>query len=92
MTHDSVPPAPVQGLTADRARAVVVDAILAIVPDADLDSIGDDVRFRSELELDSLDFLAFVERVSQASGVRIDEADYPRLATIGSCVAFLGGH
>jgi len=58
----------------------------------DLESIGDQSLFRSELELDSLDFLALVETVSEATGVRIDEADYPRLAPIDSCVALIAGH
>lgn len=78
-------------LTPEEARAAVVDAILAIVPDADVAALGDHAPFRSELELDSLDFLSFVESVSGATGVRIDEVDYPRLDTIDGCVAFLTG-
>lgn len=71
------------------ARAAVAAALIRIVPDADLDAIGDAAPFRSELELDSLDFLSFVESLSGATGVRIDEADYPRLGTIEGCVRFL---
>ncbi|WGY04536.1 acyl carrier protein [Nocardioides sp. QY071] len=71
------------------ARAAVAGALLAIVPDADVESLGDDTPFRGELDLDSLDFLTFVETVCARTGVRIDEADYPRLTTVASCVAFL---
>jgi acyl carrier protein len=71
------------------ARNAVVSAILRIVPDADLDELGDDVAFRSELELDSLDFLSFVEDLSTSTGRRIDESDYERLTTVRSCVEFL---
>ena len=45
--------------------------------------------FRSELELDSLDFLSFVEHLSAATGVRIDEDDYPDLVSMATSVAFL---
>lgn len=76
-------------LTPDAARAAVAAAILRIVPDADLDDLDDDARLRSELELDSLDFLSFVELLSSATGVRIDEVDYPELVSTGSCIAFL---
>jgi acyl carrier protein len=76
-------------LTPDAARAAVANAILRIVPDADLDDLDDDARLRAELELDSLDFLSFVELLSKATGVRIDEADYPDLVSTGSCIAFL---
>lgn len=73
------------------ARAAVTAALLRIVPDADLESLGDAGSIRSELELDSLDFLSFVELLSSATGVRIDEVDYPRLRTVGTSVEFLAG-
>jgi acyl carrier protein len=76
-------------VTADDARSAVEQAILRIVPDADLAAIPDDVPFRPELELDSLDFLSFVELLSKATQVRIDEEDYPSLTTFASCVRFL---
>ena len=47
----------------------------------------DDIR--QTLELDSLDFVEFVERLSQGSGVRIDEEDYPELRTLATLSAFL---
>ncbi len=89
MSTDSTHPVP--AVTAEQARTAVVDAILRIVPDADLDDIGDDAPFRRDLELDSLDFLSFVEAVSKSTGTRIDETDYGRLTTIRSCVEFLAG-
>lgn len=76
-------------LTPDAARAAVRDAIRKIIPDADVDALGDDASFRSELELDSLDFLSFVEQLSAATGVRIDEDDYPDLVSMAASVAFL---
>ena len=76
-------------LSATDARAAVAKALRSIVPDADLDTLGDDAPFRAELELDSLDFLSFVEVLSEATGARIDEDDYPRLVTMASSVEFL---
>jgi acyl carrier protein len=76
-------------LTAADARAAVAAAIRRIIPDADLDSLDDDASFRSELELDSLDFLSFVETLSGATGIRIDEDDYPDLVSMASSIAFL---
>jgi acyl carrier protein len=91
MTHDPT-------LSPSAARAAIAAAIRRIVPDADLDALADDDPIRTELELDSLDFLSFVELLSDATGVRIDETDYPELATLARAVAFLtaraadGGH
>ena len=76
-------------LTTTDARAAVGTALRRIVPDADLDALGDETIFRAELELDSLDYLSFVEVLSEATGVRIDEDDYPRLVTMASSIEFL---
>ncbi|WP_328531288.1 acyl carrier protein [Nocardioides sp. NBC_00368] len=71
------------------ARAAIAAAITRIVPDADFDALPDDAQLRAELELDSLDFLSFVELLSGSTGIRIDESDYPDLATMGRAIAFL---
>jgi len=74
---------------ATQARAAVEGAIRLIVPDADFGYLGDDESLRGEFELDSLDFLSFVEALSTRTGVPIAEDDYPRLATMTECLGFL---
>jgi hypothetical protein len=69
------------------ARTAVTEAVRRVVPDAVMPA--DDVPLRRDLELDSLDFLAFVEHLSRITGVPIAESDYPELTTMSSCVAFL---
>lgn len=76
-------------MTPDQARHVVSDALHQAAPDVDLDKLEADADFRNSVRLDSIDFLSFVELLSGRSGLRIDEADYPRLATFDSCVDFL---
>lgn len=78
-------------LSPEEARAAVQQAIRSIIPDADFDQLPDDASFRSELELDSLDFLSFVEQLSASTGIRIDEDDYPDLVCTASAIAFLTG-
>lgn len=73
----------------DEARSAVVEAIRRIVPDADFDTLGPDDRLREFFELDSLDFMSFVELLSTRSGLPIPEADYEHLATLPSCVDYL---
>ncbi|MFJ3714789.1 acyl carrier protein [Streptomyces sp. NPDC090057] len=73
------------------AESVVKESITRIVPDADFARLGPDDRFRDVLELDSLDFLSLVELLSERTGVRIDEDDYPELSTLSGAVAFLVG-
>lgn len=71
------------------AREMVAAALHAIVPDADLDTLDEHAPLREEFELDSLDFLTFVQQLSKRSGERIDEDDYPRLGTLAGCVNYL---
>lgn len=76
-------------ITVDEARAMVDRAVRQIVPDAETETVPDDADLRRTFELDSLDFLSFVELLVNASGVRIDEDDYPELATRAGCAELL---
>jgi len=78
-----------QTITEQAARDAVAAAVLRIVPDAELDTLDDDEPIRDAFELDSMDFLSFVELLSERSGIRIEESDYPRLTTMTDCVDFL---
>jgi len=50
-----------------------------------------DTDLRDGLGLDSLDFLRFVEILSEQTGRQIAEDDYPQLATLASAAKFLAG-
>ena len=76
-------------ITPEDARAMVGRAVRKIVPDADVESLPPDADLRRTFELDSLDFLSFVELLSGESGVRIDEDDYPDLTTTAGCADLL---
>ncbi|MBW0133807.1 acyl carrier protein [Pseudonocardia abyssalis] len=75
--------------TADDARALVLDALRAVAPGPELDALGPHDDLRDTLGLDSLDFLAVVRRVSDGTGIRIDEDDYGRLSDLDGWVALL---
>jgi len=78
-------------VTPEQARDAIEESLVQVAPDADLDSLGPDADLRDTLELDSLDFLSFIETLSERTGRRIDEDDYPQLATMASAVKFLAG-
>ncbi|WP_228830255.1 acyl carrier protein [Nocardia beijingensis] len=75
-------------MSREQAEESVREALRGFATQADISALGQDDPLRSSLELDSIDFLTFVERLSAAGG-RIEESDYPRLSTIRSCVDFL---
>jgi acyl carrier protein len=76
-------------ITDDEARAMVARAVRRIVPDAEVETLESDADLRRTFELDSLDFLSFVELLVNDSGVRIDEDDYPELTTTAGCADLL---
>lgn len=76
-------------MTPDEARKMIELALQEIAPGPAFDELKADDDLRERLELDSLDFLNFVETLSDRSDRRIDEDDYPELATIQTAVEFL---
>ena len=76
-------------ITHEQARDAVARAVRRIVPDADVASVPEDADLRATFELDSLDFLGFVELLTAETGVRIDEDDYPELTTAAGCTDLL---
>ncbi|WP_069169236.1 acyl carrier protein [Streptomyces griseus] len=75
----------------NRAEAleVVEESLASTVPDADLTGLGPDDLFREALDMDSLDFLSFVETLGDRAGIRIDDEDSPELTTLSASADFL---
>lgn len=76
-------------MTREQAAEAIEEVLGQIAPDADLTTLAPDADLRDKLELDSLDFLSFVEALSKRAGQRIDEDDYPKLATLASATQFI---
>ncbi|MDX2692082.1 acyl carrier protein [Streptomyces ipomoeae] len=71
------------------ALGMVRESISSVIPDADVAALAPDDKFREVLEMDSLDFLSFVEVLSERSGIRIEDEDTPRLTTLSGSADFL---
>lgn len=76
-------------MTPDEARAILATTLREIVPDADLASLDGSADIRETFELDSLDFVELVERLSKRVGFRIEDEDAEALRTPDSAAAFL---
>ena len=72
-----------------QVRDIVLGIIEAVAPDADLSDVKGDVRLRDQLDMDSMDFLDIVMELRKRHKVEVPQADYPELATLDSCVAYL---
>lgn len=76
-------------MTATEIRDAIIEILADIAPDEDLSNLKEDVPFRDQLELDSMDFLDIVMELRKRYRIQIPEEDYPQLASMASTVSFL---
>ena len=73
----------------EEIKNVILDILTDIAPDEDLTGLKDEVNFRDQLELDSMDFLDIVMELRKRYSVNVPETDYPELASMTSTVSYL---
>ena len=79
-------------MSPEEIRDVVLDILTDISPDEDLSNLQDEIAFREQLELDSMDFLDIVMELRKRYRVQIPEEDYPQLNSMSSTCAYLIPH
>ena len=77
-------------MTDNEVKALVLGIIHDIAPDEDLSDVKPDVRLRDQLDLDSMDFLDIVMELRKRYKIEVPEDDYMELASLDSCVRYLG--
>ncbi len=76
-------------MTGAEIGEAIVDILSDIAPDEDCSNLKEDVAFRDQLEMDSMDFLDIVMELRKRYRVQIPEEDYLELASMKSTVAYL---
>ena len=72
-----------------QAKKIILNIISVVAPDADLSGLKGDVGLRDQLDLDSMDFLDIVMELRKRYKVEVPKEEYPQLATLDGCVAYL---
>ncbi len=72
-----------------RVMQIILGIIEVIAPDADVSNVKGDVGLRDQLDMDSMDFLDIVMELRKRYKIEVPKEDYPQLATLDSCVAYL---
>ncbi len=70
-------------------KTIVLQAIHRIAPESDPEHLDPDVPFRDQFDFDSVDFVNLMEQLQEAFHRMIPETDYPGLATLNGCLAYL---
>ena len=76
-------------MTEQQAKDIVLKIIGVVAPDADLSDLKSNLRLRDQLEMDSMDFLDIVMELRKRYKIEVPKEDYPQLATLDSCAAYL---
>ncbi|MDB5388017.1 MAG: acyl carrier protein [Planctomycetaceae bacterium] len=76
-------------MTLVEIKQVILDILERITPDEDLSQLKDEVPFREQMELDSMDFLDIVMELRKQYRIQIPEADYHNLGTMNGTVSYL---
>lgn len=73
----------------EQIRTLAAEVLAGIAPEADLATVGNTEDLREALDLDSMDFLNFVIGLGEKTGLKIPEADTPKLHTMQGLLAYL---
>jgi acyl carrier protein len=76
-------------MSEDEIRAVVLEELGNIAPEADMSAVDPKGDLREELDIDSMDFLNFITALHDRLGVNVPELDYPKLTTVEGAVTYL---
>ncbi|WDH19871.1 acyl carrier protein [Pseudomonas chlororaphis] len=71
-------------------RNEVLSALKSIAPELEAGRLLPDRPLREEVDLDSMDWLRFIEALNRSLGVAIAETDYQHVDTLDKLVDYLG--
>ena len=75
-------------MTRHEIRDTIVSCLCEVAPEVDPATVRDDVSFRDQFDVDSMDLLNFVIAMHERLHVDIPESEYARLGTVDLLVEF----
>ena len=76
-------------MTPTDARTLIAEALARIAPGSDLDDVDPEEPLTDELDLDSMDLLALLTALHEATGLELPESDAAKLRTLAGAIAYL---
>ncbi len=73
----------------EQIRELILDRLRQIAPEADIENLNPDLRYRDQFGFDSVDFLNFALSLQEQLKIAIPEEDFPALATLNGCMTYL---
>lgn len=79
-------------MTEQDLSELIKQTLYDVAPELEGEEVMPDETFADQFDIDSMDFLNFVTGLNKSTGVEIPETDYPEIATLSGCVAYLKSH
>jgi acyl carrier protein len=76
-------------MTNEEIRTIVLATLKGIAPEIEESDLRPDRPLRDQVDLDSMDWLNFLVGLHQRLQVEIPEADYRKLTTLDTVIAYL---
>lgn len=76
-------------MTEEEIRKTVFQLLKNIAPDTAPESLRPGENIREALDIDSFDYLQFIVALDEKLGIQTPEADYGKINTLDSLVAYL---
>jgi len=76
-------------VTDDEIKTLFLRELHKIAPEVEQSEIDPAIDLREQIDLDSMDILNLAIAIHEATGVDIPEVDYPQMASLNGCVAYL---
>jgi acyl carrier protein len=76
-------------MTNEEIRSIVFQTLKTIAPELEESDLQPDRLLRDQVDLDSMDWLNFLVGLHQKLRVDIPEADYRKLTTLNTLIAYL---
>jgi acyl carrier protein len=68
---------------------IALNALRQVAPDIDPADVNRSRDLREQFDIDSMDFLNIVTRLSTELSIAIPESDYPKIASVDALIAYL---
>lgn len=75
-------------MTKQEIKAIIIEEILNIAPDAEEADIPTDAKLQSAIEFDSYDFLTLLTALFERLKVEVPEKDYGMVGTLNEMVEY----
>lgn len=76
-------------MNTEQLKTRILELLTDVAPDVDAASVEAGTDFRHQFDFDSMDQLNFAIALHRAFGIDIPEADYPQLASLDKCLAYV---